>query len=92
MEAGKYYYSDPEFEAWLRGTCEERERRENDPNYRPERKPTPATETTYMDRKNASQPPSPKQIAFLKKLGAKSLPMSKLEASAMISELLANQG
>jgi hypothetical protein len=41
----------------------------------------------HVKKKMAAQPPSPAQLAALKKLGAKSMPMNKLDASRMIDEL-----
>lgn len=85
MKPGKYQFSEP-FASWFRGVLEERKRidaAKADGTYKPE-----PERNDYADRKAAMQPPTQAQLAYLKKLGAKSIPMSKFEASAMIGELL----
>lgn len=85
----KYSFSEPNA-TWLRIMYDERDAIN-------ERKAAGTYETParsgndFMDRKNASQPPTANQLSYLKKLGATVMPMSKLEASRMISDILATK-
>lgn len=77
----KRYFSEP-FASWLRTWCENAEAREKAKANGTYKAPT------FQDKRNANQPPSKAQIDYLKKLGATVMPMSKLEASRQITELV----
>lgn len=80
----KRYFSEP-FASWLRIWCENAEAREK-------AKAAGVKPPAFTDRRNSMQVPSKAQLDYLKKLGATVMPMSKLEASRMISDLKAKRG
>lgn len=65
MKDGIYQFSEP-FATWFRILCEERvviEERKAAGTY------TPPPAHGYQDSKNAAQPPSSKQLSYLKQIG-----------------------
>lgn len=81
MKPGKYQFSE-DFLSWFRPLCEERVRREAAKAAGTYEAGSPVEYPVDPD------PPSAKQLAFVKRLGAKTVPKTKKEASDMISELL----
>lgn len=81
MKPGKYYFSEP-FASWFKALLEEREAINA-------RKAAGTHEAGQpVEYPVDPDPPSEKQLTFLKRLGATTMPKTKREASDMIGELL----
>lgn len=84
MKPGKYYFSE-DFISWFRPMMENREAIN-------QRKAAGKNEASSPVESPIDQdPPTPKQLGYLKKLGAATVPTTKREASDMISDLLKNK-
>ena len=84
MKPGKYYFSE-DFISWFRPMMEAREAIN-------QRKAAGMNEAGPPAASPANgEPPTPKQLGYLKQLGATTVPTTKREASDMISDLLKNK-
>lgn len=90
MPLERRYFSEP-FASHLRAWCEQQERDEKAKADGTYRKPEPVRQSNpYADKKAAMVPPTAKQMDLIRKLGG-SIPLNKLDASAIISELLSKK-